>query len=258
AGPRGPAIQQRHHEPDVVSGAATGRGDRADVTGHHLPPVPADLGPAAGQQLRGGNPVVGQQPVYPAGRGVTRGAGVDHHHGPAGPGQRQRPAQSGGPTADHYHVVVVVQSLSRHDVSMERARATPRILLQVWQTGAVDGDFAQVVGAVGSRLRTLRRQRSLTLSELSAATGISVSTLSRLESGARRPTLELLLPLARAYGVTLDELVDAPPTGDPRITFRPVTEHGMTTVPLTRRPGRIPAYTLTVHPRAAEPEPEPR
>ena len=49
------------------------------------------------------------------------------------------------------------------------------------------------------------------------STGISVSTLSRLESGQRRPTLELLLPLARAHQVPLDELVDAPETGDPRV-----------------------------------------
>ncbi|HVX44840.1 MAG TPA: helix-turn-helix transcriptional regulator, partial [Mycobacteriales bacterium] len=50
-------------------------------------------------------------------------------------------------------------------------------------------DFADALTAVGPRLRALRRQRETTLSELSAATGISVSTLSRLESGARRPNL---------------------------------------------------------------------
>ena len=72
-------------------------------------------------------------------------------------------------------------------------------------------------GAVGPRLRALRQERGVTLAELSRATGISVSTLSRLESGQRRPTLELLLPLARAHQVPLDELVGAPPTGDPRI-----------------------------------------
>ncbi|HLU45949.1 MAG TPA: XRE family transcriptional regulator [Natronosporangium sp.] len=119
----------------------------------------------------------------------------------------------------------------------------------------MDGDFAQVVGAVGSRLRTLRRQRSLTLSELSAATGISVSTLSRLESGARRPTLELLLPLARAYGVTLDALVDAPPTGDPRVHLRPITHHGMTVLPLSRRAGGIQAYKIVI-PAGRHREPE--
>ena len=79
-----------------------------------------------------------------------------------------------------------------------------------------------VLAGVGPRLRALRQQRGVSLSELSATTGVSVSTLSRLESGQRRPTLELLLPLAKAHGVTLDELVDAPPTGDPRIHLRPV------------------------------------
>src|SRR4051794_40991028 len=55
-----------------------------------------------------------------------------------------------------------------------------------------------VLTAVGPRLRALRHRRRLTLTQLSEETGISVSTLSRLESGQRRPTLELLLPLARA------------------------------------------------------------
>lgn len=110
----------------------------------------------------------------------------------------------------------------------------------------MDDDLDQALDAVGPRLRTLRKQRETTLARLSEATGISVSTLSRLESGSRRPTLELLLPLAKAHGVTLDELVDAPPTGDPRIHLRPVTRHGMTMLPLTRRAGGIQAYKLVL------------
>jgi transcriptional regulator with XRE-family HTH domain len=102
----------------------------------------------------------------------------------------------------------------------------------------VDG----VLTAVGPRLRALRVERDATLADLSAATGISVSTLSRLESGQRRPTLELLLPLARAHQVPLDELVDAPATGDPRIHPRPFDRHGVTMIPLTRRPGGLQAY----------------
>ena len=86
--------------------------------------------------------------------------------------------------------------------------------------------LADVLEAVGPRLRALRRRRGVTLAELHAATGISVSTLSRLESGGRRPTLELLLPLARAHGVPIDELVGAPPTGDPRVHLRPVRRGG--------------------------------
>lgn len=105
-------------------------------------------------------------------------------------------------------------------------------------------DLSSVIDAVGPRLRALRQRHDRTLADLSAETDISVSTLSRLESGQRRPTLELLLPLARAHQVPLDELVDAPETGDPRVRTRPVVRGGMTIVPLTRRPGGIQAMKL--------------
>ena len=105
----------------------------------------------------------------------------------------------------------------------------------------------QTLAGVGPRLKTLRQRRGITLNELADETGISISTLSRLESGGRRPTLELLLPLARAHGVTLDELVDAPPTGDPRVSLRPITtDYGATVIPLTRRPGGIQAYKFVL------------
>lgn len=106
------------------------------------------------------------------------------------------------------------------------------------------------LAGVGPRLRALRQQREITLAQLSEQTGISVSTLSRLESGGRKPTLELLLPLARSHGVTLDDLVDAPPTGDPRVHLRPVTEQGMTTVPLTQRAEGIQAFKIVLEPGA--------
>ena len=122
----------------------------------------------------------------------------------------------------------------------------------------MEDDLDQALSTVGARLRTLRRQRDTTLTELAGETAISVSTLSRLESGERRPTLELLLPLARAYGVTLDELVDAPPTGDPRIHLRPVTRHGMTMLPLTRRAGGIQAYKLVIPAGSRRHEPDPQ
>ncbi|MCB8808799.1 helix-turn-helix transcriptional regulator, partial [Escherichia coli] len=57
----------------------------------------------------------------------------------------------------------------------------------------------ELLASVGPRLRNLREYRKLTLTQVAASTGISLSTLSRLESGQRRPNLELLLPLARAY-----------------------------------------------------------
>lgn len=109
----------------------------------------------------------------------------------------------------------------------------------------MNDDLDRTLDAVGARLRRLRAARDLTLAELAEQTGISASTLSRLEAGLRRPGLEQLLPLARVYEVTLDELVDAPPTGDPRINLRSVVDEcGRVAVPLTRRPGGIQAYKL--------------
>ena len=119
-------------------------------------------------------------------------------------------------------------------------------------------DLDEALTAVGRRLRALRRERELTLVDMSAVAGISVSTLSRLESGARRPTLELLLPLAHAYRVTLDELVDAPPTGDPRIHLRPIRRNGMTVLALTRRAGGIQAYKIVIPGVSRRKRPDPQ
>jgi len=119
-------------------------------------------------------------------------------------------------------------------------------------------ELDEVLTAVGPRLRALRRQHDMTLADLAAVTGISTSTLSRLESGQRRPNLELLLPLARAHRVPLDELVGAPATGDPRIHPRAIQRHGMTILPLTRRTGGLQAYKhiMATQPGHQEPDPQ--
>ena len=114
-----------------------------------------------------------------------------------------------------------------------------------------------VLRNVGPRLRALRHSASITLTALAETTGISVSTLSRLESGGRRATLELLLPLARAYRVPLDELVDAPPTGDPRVYARPISRFGQTIVPLTRQPGGPQAFKHLI-PAGPPQQPDPK
>ncbi|SCE70785.1 transcriptional regulator, XRE family with cupin sensor [Micromonospora matsumotoense] len=119
--------------------------------------------------------------------------------------------------------------------------------------GAITSE--EVLTTVGPRLRALRQQRGVTLSQLGTATGISVSTLSRLESGGRRPTLELLLALARFHRVPLDDLVGTPQTRDPRVHRRPVLRNGVTIVPLTRRPGGVQAYKMIYPPGVPVGEP---
>lgn len=106
--------------------------------------------------------------------------------------------------------------------------------------------IATALEQVGPRLRQLRTQRGITLTSLEVTTGISKSTLSRLESGQRKPSLELLLPLAQAYGVPLDDLVGAPEVGDPRLRLKPQKVHGRTVIPLTRMPGSMQAWKMII------------
>ncbi|MEU4678568.1 XRE family transcriptional regulator [Micromonospora sp. NPDC023737] len=112
-----------------------------------------------------------------------------------------------------------------------------------------DEDVDAALAGVGPRLRHLRSRRRLTLTDVSERTGISVSTLSRLESGVRRPSLDLLLPLAKAYRVPLDDLVGAPQSGDPRIHPKPVRRDGMIYIPLTRQTSGVQAFKLILPPR---------
>lgn len=115
----------------------------------------------------------------------------------------------------------------------------------------------ETLDAVGPRLKHLRLRRDVTLTTLAEATGISASTLSRLEAGLRRPSLEQLLPLARYYGVTIDYLVDAPQTANPRIDLRPLSgPDGSVIIPLTRRPGGIQAYKFALPANSNDTAPE--
>jgi transcriptional regulator with XRE-family HTH domain len=122
--------------------------------------------------------------------------------------------------------------------------------------GEASAAIARALAEVGPRLRRLRDERGVTLAQLAETTGISKSTLSRLETGQRRPSLELLLPIAQAHQVPLDELVGAPDAIDPRVRFAPRQFHGRTVIPLTRQPGPLQAWKMLIP--ADQDEPEPR
>jgi transcriptional regulator with XRE-family HTH domain len=117
------------------------------------------------------------------------------------------------------------------------------------------GAIAAAIDGVAPRLRRVRERRSLTLTEVAELTGISKSTLSRLENGQRRPSLELLLPLAHVYRVPIDDLVGTPQVGDPRIRIKPRHVNGRTVLPLTR-PDGVQAWKIVVP--AAQTTPTPR
>ena len=59
------------------------------------------------------------------------------------------------------------------------------------------------------RLKRYRKERNLTQQQLADALGVSNKSVSRWESGGGYPDVPLLVPLARALGVTADDLLDA-------------------------------------------------
>jgi transcriptional regulator with XRE-family HTH domain len=122
-------------------------------------------------------------------------------------------------------------------------------------TDAHPTDAAAAAAKVGPRLKLLRTQRHITLTALAETTGISKSTLSRLETGQRRPTLELLLALSRAFRVPLDDLVAAPDVGDPRIRLKPDRVKGRIVIPLTRQPEGTQAWKIVIPTTKINPEP---
>ena len=117
------------------------------------------------------------------------------------------------------------------------------------------GPIGAALDLVGPRLRKVRDLRGITLAEVAERTGISKSTLSRLENGQRRPSLELLLPLAETYRVPLDDLVGAPEVGDPRIRLKPRRVKGRTVLPLTRNPGGVQAWKIVIPVSQTTPKP---
>jgi transcriptional regulator with XRE-family HTH domain len=105
-------------------------------------------------------------------------------------------------------------------------------------------EIESVIDGVADRLRELRARSGRTLSDLSAQTGVSISTLSRLESGLRRPTLDLLIRLAAAYGASLDDLVGAPQIADPRIHPKTFYRDGRAIIPLTKQNPDVIAFKM--------------
>ncbi|MEH3089965.1 MAG: XRE family transcriptional regulator [Microbacterium arborescens] len=107
---------------------------------------------------------------------------------------------------------------------------------------------------IGPRLRAARQDHGLTLDELAGRAGMSPSTLSRLESGKRQASLELLVPLTRQLGMRIDDLVPAEQP-DPRVRRPATTRHGHVVAPLTRESSPVQTFKVTYPPAEAAPAP---
>ncbi|MFE0684334.1 helix-turn-helix domain-containing protein [Streptomyces sp. NPDC058961] len=120
-------------------------------------------------------------------------------------------------------------------------------------------DVIRTLAAMGPRLRVVRESRGVTLTDVSRTTGISPSTLSRIETGRRKPTLEVVLHLAKEYAVSLDELAGtAPaPAAEPRSAARHSFGDDKAVLPLTPYVGGLHAHKHVL-PAVAEPPGRPR
>ncbi|MET8402731.1 XRE family transcriptional regulator [Streptomyces sp900116325] len=120
-------------------------------------------------------------------------------------------------------------------------------------------DVADTLAAMGPRLRAAREHRGATLTGVSCATGISPSTLSRIETGRRKPTLEVVLQLAKEYGVSLDELAGTVLAADPGPRASALQRFGddKAVLPLTRYVGGLHAHKHVL-PAVEEPPARPR
>jgi len=107
---------------------------------------------------------------------------------------------------------------------------------------------------VRSRLRSLRTTLGLSLDELAARTNLSASTISRIETGNRTISLDVLVPLARALQVDLDALLDV--SGDDDVVIRPVPHRAgkRTTWMLSRPTGTTIALKTRFEPTRRPPE----
>jgi transcriptional regulator with XRE-family HTH domain len=135
-------------------------------------------------------------------------------------------------------------------------RGSHALLRHSQGSGIVGVVTADVEAITRARLRALRSQRGWSLDDLGERAGLSASTISRIETGKRTVGLDVLVPLARALGVRLDELVADDDDGD--VVIRPTaTGSDDATVWALSRPGAsTAAIKVRLRPSRRRPEPQ--
>ena len=111
-----------------------------------------------------------------------------------------------------------------------------------------------IEAVVRTRLRSLRNTLGLSLDEVATRTSLSPSTISRIETGKRTISLDVLVPLARALQVDLDSLLDV--RHDDDVVIRPVPSCSgeLTTWMLSRPTGSTIAVKMRLEPTERTPK----
>jgi transcriptional regulator with XRE-family HTH domain len=116
-------------------------------------------------------------------------------------------------------------------------------------------DATRIEDVIRTRLRILRTTLGLSLDELAARTNLGASTISRIETGKRTISLDVLLPLAAALQVGLDALLDVHSDDDVVIRPTPSTSGKRTTWLLSRPTGTTMAVKMRLEPVRRPPQP---
>jgi transcriptional regulator with XRE-family HTH domain len=173
------------------------------------------------------------------GGGVSRLTGVDNDDRTTlatelegGSEARRRPADDDD-VAVSLHRLVFMLTHGPEDTAVLRLRKPTCYIRKT--LGITMSEVQDVESVVRTRLRSLRTTLGLSLNDLAARADLSPSTISRIETGNRTISLDVLVPLARALQIGLDTLLDTHDDDD--VVIRPeVSSSGERTSWMLSRP----------------------
>lgn len=236
-------------------------GDVDDLAVEHLDAVAAHLLASPCRQLGRRHALVTEVAVHVGGWCVAGLPGVDDDHRSSLTAELERGTEAGGGSADNHDVAVaggagVVLLIRGH-----ARQATDRpvgcntycyiritVLRRTWMTEST------IEEVVRSRLRSLRTTAGLSLSDLAARTNLSPSTISRIETGKRAISLDVLVPLASALHIAVEALLASNRDEDVVIRPSPTGWGSGTAWMLSRAHGHTIAAKVRLEPLHATPD----
>lgn len=190
------------------------------------------------------------------GRGVARLAGVDDDHRSTLPAELEGGGESGGGPADDGGVAVPHDGARVMVAHRAKVRSEPNSasLFAIFARGRDVVEPGQIEQVVRNRLRSLRTTMGLSLDDLAGRTNLSPSTISRIETGKRTISLDVLLPLARALQIEVDALLDI--RSDDDVVIHPTSTRTAerTTWMLSRPTGSTLAVKMRLQPTERQAE----
>ena len=84
-------------------------------------------------------------------------------------------------------------------------------------------DEAALITTFCAKLKSLRQSKELTLDELSRLSGVSISTISKIENQQQNPGFETVLKISRALHVNFIHMLEPPPPAPQKLARRVVT-----------------------------------